>query len=255
MTLSLNLESLDLSRLKAHLKTLTKAQKIELILALEERERRIRENYASTLYPDTGPLRRELYDKQIEFFNAGAKYKERLFMAANRDGKTLSGSYEMKCHATAEYPEWWEGRRFDRPVHCWAVGDNGETTRDIVQRALLGPPDAIGTGMVPKDKIFLKSIRPKAGSVPNAIDGFAVKSKYGVSTIGFKCYAQGQKTFMGVERDVIWWDEECPMACYGEMLMRTATTKGIIYGTFTPLAGMTELVMSFMPKESRLEAA
>lgn len=39
------------------------------------------------------------------------------------------------------------------------------------------------------------------------------------------------------------------MEVYGECLIRTATTNGIILLTFTPLEGRSEVVMSFMPKE------
>ena len=32
-------------------------------------------------YPDTGPLRRALYTRHLQFLAAGAEYRERLFMA------------------------------------------------------------------------------------------------------------------------------------------------------------------------------
>lgn len=38
--------------------------------------------------------------KHEAFFAAGAVYPERLFMAANRVGKSVCGSYEDACHAT-----------------------------------------------------------------------------------------------------------------------------------------------------------
>ena len=34
--------------------------------------------------------------------------------------------------------------------------------------------------------------------------------------------------------------------CYEEALMRTMTTNGIVMITFTPLAGMSEVIMGFM---------
>ena len=40
-----------------------------------------------TYYPDTGPLRREMYPRQIEFFRLGSKVPTRCFMAGNRVGK------------------------------------------------------------------------------------------------------------------------------------------------------------------------
>ena len=41
-------------------------------------------------YPESGPLRRELYVKHMQFFAAGATFKERLFMAANRVGESVA---------------------------------------------------------------------------------------------------------------------------------------------------------------------
>jgi hypothetical protein len=52
-------------------------------LAKRKKEKEARNKIAS-MFPDEGPFRRELYPKHMEFFKAGAKFKERLFMAANR---------------------------------------------------------------------------------------------------------------------------------------------------------------------------
>jgi len=46
--------------------------------------------------------------------------------------------------------------------------------------------------------------------------------------------------------------EEPPLDVYGECIIRTATTNGIVMLTFTPLAGMSEVVMGFLPAEMRL---
>ena len=48
-----------------------------------------------------------------------------------------------------------------------------------------------------------------------------------------------------------WLDEEPPLDVYGECLIRTATTNGIIMLTFTPLSGMSNVVLQFMPAEFR----
>ena len=85
-----------------------------------------------SFYPETGPLRRELYPKHLDFFEAGARYNERLFLAANRVGKTEGvGAYEMALHLTGNYPEWWTGRRFKRPVAAWAAGKDAKTSRTL----------------------------------------------------------------------------------------------------------------------------
>ena len=63
---------------------------------------------------------RRKYARHLEFFEAGAKYRERCFMAANRVGKTFgAGGYETTCHLTGDYPHWWGGRRFDQPPEAW----------------------------------------------------------------------------------------------------------------------------------------
>ena len=97
-----------------------------------EIERRTSENRIDRYYPDEGPLRRELYPRHLEFFRAGIEHRERCFLAANRVGKTEGvGGYELTCHLTGEYPDWWEGRTFDQPIEAWAAGDIPDAVQDI----------------------------------------------------------------------------------------------------------------------------
>ena len=57
-------------------------------IVLTEAQRRRDTNRIADVYPDEGPLRRELYPKHIAFFKAGATHMERAAIAANRVGKT-----------------------------------------------------------------------------------------------------------------------------------------------------------------------
>jgi phage terminase large subunit-like protein len=50
-----------------------------------------------------------------------------------------------------------------------------------------------------------------------------------------------------VEQDLVWLDEECPESIYGECLIRTMTTGGLILLTFTPMQGLTDVVLRFLP--------
>ena len=70
----------------------------------------------------------------------------------------------------------------------------------------------------------------------------------GWSTLQFRSYDQGREAWQGTERDLGWCDEEPPMDIYTELLLRTATTKGSIIATFTPLNGLTDVALSFMPE-------
>ena len=181
--------------------------------------------------------------KHHAFFKAGTTYKERYFSASNRTGKTISGAYETALHATGLYPDDCEGKRFDKPIRAWAVGTSKETTRDILQKELVGSVDDPGSGMIPPDLIVKTVYRPNSGG---AIDYLLVKSAFGgTSYIGFKSYEQGIESFYGTALDVVWMDELPPASIYSEAYTRTMTTDGIVYVTATPLAGLTPFVLSF----------
>jgi len=217
-------------------------ERLELVTLLEEKERRI--DYGGHLvkfFRNEGPLRAELYHKHLDFFAGGAEYKERLFMAANRVGKTIAGAYEMACHLTGLYPPWWEGRTFNHPVDAWAAGDTGQTTRDILQEALIGSER--GTGMI-AGHLLGKTVN--RSGIPDAIDTVKVKHvSGGWSTLGFKSFDQKRKSFQGTGKHVVWLDEECPQSIYAEAIVRTMTTQGVIYVTFTPLQGLTKFIQDF----------
>ena len=185
------------------------------------------------------------YDYQIKFHNSNAT--QRLLMAGNRVGKSLSGAMEMAIHLTGKYPEWWEGRKFGRPIRAWAGGVSNETTRDVCQKELVGQPDdpsARGTGSVPLDDIG-ETVR-KAG-VPNAMNSLVVRHiTGGWSRLGFKAYEMGKEKWMGEQVDVIWLDEEPPASIYSQALTRTADKGGSVYMTFTPEQGMTQIIAQFI---------
>lgn len=220
--------------------------KIELIQLLEEKERRRRTRKIFSYYPDNGPLRRELYVKHNQFFEAGPKFRERLMLAANRIGKTEGvGGYEMALHLTGLYPAWWMGRRFQKPINAWAAGDTSKTVREIIQLKLLGPIHEMGTGLIPKDLIIKTTTK---SGVAEAIDTIQVKhASGGISNLTLKSYDQKRYSFQGSEQDVIWLDEEPPLDIYTECLLRTMTNNGMLMLTFTPLQGMSETVMAFLP--------
>ena len=198
---------------------------------------------------------RHKYAKHMEFFAAGLTYRERCFMAGNRVGKTWGGGgYEMTAHLTGKYPEWWEGRKFTRPIKTWAAGKTNSTTRDILQATFLGDMSIEdgrrkfdGTGIVPGD--LLGATIFKTG-LPDLVDTVRVRhSSGGWSVLGFKSYQQGRGAFEGTAQHAILLDEEPPADIYGECLIRTMTTNGIILLTFTPLEGLTEVVLQFMPQD------
>ena len=234
--------------------SLSPEQKRELLALLQEKQRRERYNQFQFYFPDDGELRRDLYPRHIEFFKAGAIHRERLFMAGNRVGKTIGGGYEVTCHLTGLYPDWWEGRRFDRPVKVLAAGDTGQSTKDIIQDKMMGGEwgtDDWGTGMIPRD--LMAKPKPKQG-VSGAYEEVKVKHvSGGWSVFKLRSYDQGRRIFQGFELDIFWPDEEVPQDVYSEGLIRTMTTQGMVIMTFTPLNGLTPLVLDFMTSMNEQE--
>lgn len=222
----------------------------ELVAIVERQEHDWSRRYFDRLYPDDGPLRRALYPKHLEFFERGCAHQERAFIAGNRVGKTTAAGYEIVAHATGLYCDWWPGRRFGGAVECWACGVDAKAVRDTIQQKLLGKPGSFGTGLVPGDLIIGK---PTPGGVPEAVDTVRVRHvSGGVSEITFKNYEQDRESYQGTEKQVVWYDEEPPMTIYTEGLTRTMSTdpsqaSGLVMCTFTPLLGMSEVVLAFLP--------
>ena len=184
------------------------------------------------------------YPKQIEFHSRGATYRERLFRAGNQLGKTWSSAYEIAYHLTGLYPEWWQGKRWARGVTGWALGESMESTRDTLQRLVLGRPGEWGTGTIP-EKLIIDVKR--AQGIADSVDCVFVKHASGlVSRLYFKSYEKGRSKLQGETLDFAALDEEPPQDIYTEVLTRTNATKGIVWITFTPLLGMSEVVRLFL---------
>ena len=203
-----------------------------------ERQERIRFNRVKAYDP---------YPYQQKFHEGGSGANQRLLMAANRIGKSYCGSMELSYHLTGVYPDWWKGRVYDRPIVAWAGGVSNETTRDIVQFELLGSPDdpeAFGSGTIPKKTIIKTERKP---GVPNAKSVALIKHvSGGNSSLFFKAYEMGVEKWQGRSVDCIWLDEEPSRDIYSQAVTRTLDRRGMVYMTFTPEAGMTETVASFM---------
>lgn len=169
-------------------------------------------------------------------------------MACNQGGKTFAAACEVSYHLTGEYPDWWPGRRWERPVRGWAGGVTQETTRDAPQRLLLGEPaepSEWGTGSIPKRAIQRTT---NARGIPNAVNSIVVKhaSGKGNSVLVFKNYEQGRQKWQAETLDFIWCDEEPPTDIYNESLPRLAKLNGMLMITFTPLLGMSDVVRTFL---------
>lgn len=214
------------------------------------------------------------YRWQQDFHAASVTSPERMLMAANRVGKTMSAGAEVALHMTGEYdrlskiirypeklpngekhpnggelvwPEGWQGRRFDKPTLVWTGSPTNETSRDIVQNELLGGlGEKLGTGWIPR-RCLVGTPQTRQAGVKNVIDTFTVRhASGGISTCSLKTYEQGWQKWQGTAPHVVWMDEEPDdYKIFSEAQTRILTSQGILLVTFTPLSGMTELVEHF----------
>jgi phage terminase large subunit-like protein len=178
-------------------------------------------------------------------------------MASNQSGKTWAGGFEHAMHLTGRYPDWWQGRTYNKPPLGWVASETSEITRDGVQRILMGRlqngEQAIGTGAIPRDAI--KDWKRKQHGAADSIEYAVVRwggggdVQAGEAYCGFKSYDQGRRRFQADTLDFIWFDEEPDEDIYFEGVTRTNTTLGLVTLTFTPLKGMSNVVMRYLEEE------
>jgi phage terminase large subunit-like protein len=234
------LDSIDYSKLD--LSRLTFEEKRELLDLLELKRAIAKQNKLRDYRP---------YPKQRDFHNAGSLEGvfERLLRAGNQVGKTWSAGFETAMHLTGRYPEWWQGKRFNHATQFWVAGVTGETTRDNPQRILLGRVGEWGTGAIPAECII--HIQRKSHGIADSVDYVQVThASGGISMCAFKAYEQGRDKFQGETLDGIWFDEEPDIEVYSEGKTRTQAgdngNGGIVYMTFTPLLGMSDVVKRYL---------
>ncbi len=195
-----------------------KLQKIER----EQCKRRSEDHLAAY---NTGEV---VHQKQVAFHKCGKR--NRWVFGGNRSGKTECGAVECVYMARGIHPY-----RQNRENVCgWVVSLSAQVQRDVAQKKILHylRKDWI------EDIVMLSGRKdaPEHG----IIDFIRVKNVLGGSSIiGFKSCDQGREKFQGASLDFVWFDEEPPADIYFECRMRVFDRKGDIFGTMTPLKGLT----------------
>ena len=188
-------------------------------------------------------LKRKKYNKIFEY-NTGEKVhkKQLLFhkcikrnrwvFGGNRSGKTECGAVEVVYMARGIHPY----RENKKSTTGWVVSLSTQVQRDVAQAKILSY----------LNPLWIKKIVMLSGSANfyenGVIDYILVENVSGeISKIGFKSCDQGREKFQGTSLDYVWFDEEPPKEIYDECRMRVLDKKGDIFGTMTPLKGLTFL--------------
>ena len=169
----------------------------------------------------------KIHKKQLAFHKC--KKRNRWVFGGNRSGKTECGAVEVVYMACGLHPY-----RRNKPTEGWVVSLSRQVQRDVAQKKILH--------YLPKE--FIEKIVMVSGGQDSAengvIDFIVVKSAVGgLSKIGFKSCDQGREKFQGTSLDYVWFDEEPPLDIYTECKMRVLDKCGDIFGTMTPLKGLT----------------
>ena len=193
-------------------------------LKLVESEEKKRYHDDTLARYNTGDI---VHKKQVAFHKCDKK--NRWVFGGNRTGKTECGAAETVYLARGIHPY-----KENKPITCWVVSLSRQVQRDVAQSKILY--------YLRKDwiyKIVMSSGRADSAE-GGVIDFILVKNVFGsLSRIGFKSCDQGREKFQGSSLDFVWFDEEPPYDIYQECRMRVLDRKGMIFGTMTPLKGLT----------------
>jgi len=161
---------------------------------------------------------------------------------------------ELPFHLTGEYPEWWQGRRFNGPIRALVGSPDWKTNIKGCQLALMGDVLLGRQGMCEIDEMS-NSLLPcgiphdcierldPLGQVKGALNGAQIKHKSGGSSyVSFYAYSQGREALQAAKVQIVGMDEEPPMDVYTELATRTMDSGGMRVLTFTPLKGLSEVV-------------
>jgi phage terminase large subunit-like protein len=186
------------------------------------------------------------YPTQLKFFDAGGgELHQRYIYGGNQTGKTKACSAEASWHFSGLYPSWWRGKRFNRPIRAWVVGESSTLVRDTLQKQLCGigaggqgDNSDFGTGTIPLECFARKPVMVAGGT--GAIDTMFITHHTdgkvdGVSTGTFKSFEMRREKLQSESVDLIWIDERCSEEIYSELLARTAATGGIILISYTAI--------------------
>lgn len=199
----------------------------EYIERLKEIENEIirRRNYD---YLSRYNMGEKIHEKQLAFHKC--QKKNRWVFGGNRSGKTECGAVETVYFARGIHPY----RENREQVFGWVVSLSTQVQRDVAQAKVL---HYLNPSWI--EDITMLSGKKDSPSY-GVIDQIRIKNVFDkTSVIGFKSCDQGREKFQGSSLDFVWFDEEPPQDIYDECRMRVLDKCGDIFGTMTPLKGLT----------------
>ncbi len=166
--------------------------------------------------------------KQLEFHKC--KKRNRWVFGGNRTGKTECGAVETIWLSLGIHPF----KENKEKTECWVVSLSNRVQKEVSQAKILK--------YLPKTCIVDIIMNEGKKSMPEngIIECIIIKNIFNnISKIWFKSCEEGREKFQGTSLDFVWFDEEPPEDIYIECKMRVIDKCGEIFGTMTPLKGLT----------------
>ncbi len=169
-----------------------------------------------------------IHKKQLNFHKS--QKRNRWVFGGNRTGKTECGAVETIWLSLGVHPY----RKNRECTQCWVVSLSNRVQKEVAQAKILK--------YLPKNSIQKIIMSEGNSQSPDngIIECIIVKNIFGnLSKIWFKSCESGREKFQGSSLDFVWFDEEPPQDIYNECKMRVLDKNGEIFGTMTPLKGLT----------------
>ena len=169
-----------------------------------------------------------VHKKQLDFHKC--QKRNRWVFGGNRTGKTECGAVEAIWLARGNHPF-----RQNKPdVVGWIVSLSTRVQKEVAQDKIL---KYLNKSWI--EQIIMKEGRRESPEY-GVVECIVIKNVFGgLSKIYFKSCQEGRDKFQGASLDFVWFDEEPPKDIYYECRMRVLDKCGDIFGTMTPLKGLT----------------
>lgn len=158
---------------------------------------------------------------QVDFLNALADTKA--FFGGNRSGKTTAGAVAVGFFTTGYYPEWYEGRKWDRPTVGRIFAEDFTKGLKVVTKTL--------KEWLPKSDI----IQVRKNNQGAEVEWLIKHKDGGISFFDCMTYEQSTDSAEGASQDWIWFDEPPPRAMYIAATRGLIDNDGICLFSLTPL--------------------
>lgn len=184
-----------------------------------------------------------------EFHKLGKEASIRLLLAANRIGKTYSCLAEFAMHATATYPDHWQGYKYTKKnMTMWVGGLTGFEAEDLSRRLFEGSGQ--DPAFIHKSLVLYSNRKDRRYKIKNAHGGI---TNIAIKTYGGREQQNELSTWKASKVDCILLDEQPTLSVFSECCMRIMNTSPDDHGMIIIAATCTQFTPFVLGFTQRIE--